>query len=58
MPTEAQKKAIKKYRKKLTQLSIRIKNSQADAIKNAAQVSGKSLTQYIVDCCIPKDSNK
>ena len=56
MKTEAQKKADRKYREAHKQLSITVTSEIMETVTKAAEASGKSKAQYIVDL-IKKDNN-
>lgn len=56
MQTEAEKRACRKYRESKKQLSITVDKEIMNIIDRAAEASGKSKAQYIVDL-IKKDNN-
>lgn len=49
MYTQSQANAIKKYREKFVNIQIQVLPAKRDEYKEKAKLSGKSLTQYIVD---------
>lgn len=51
--TEKKKISNSKYMSKFCQISFRATPEQRTAISLAAQECGKSMTQYIIDCCLP-----
>ena len=48
--TETTAKAAEKYLKKLDEIKIRVPKGDKDKYKAAAEASGKSLNQFIIDC--------
>lgn len=55
--TEAQKKAIQKYRKEKTEsIVIYVQHGEREKIKSHAEKRGMSMNQYILDL-IQKDMN-
>lgn len=56
MKTEAQKRSDRKYREAHSQICITVSNEIKEIMDKAAEASGKSKAQYIVDL-IKKDNN-
>lgn len=49
---EQRKEANKRYLEKFEEIRVRVPKGMKDIIKNAAQMQGKSLNQYMLDCAI------
>lgn len=47
MPTEAQKKASKKYNEKLEMISIRVPKGEPELFKAHAETQGESLAAFL-----------